>query len=56
MSENFAILHPSRSFSENFAEFINKYGVQTPLQRLNDPFSSAAQFNSFYTRLPKGIP
>lgn len=47
MSENLAILRPSGWFSENFADFIQKYGFQTPLQGLNYPFPSPASLMRF---------
>ncbi len=55
MSENFAILRPSRWFDENFADFRRKSGIQTPLQGLNDPYPDPEEFNAFYSRLLKGI-
>lgn len=55
MSENLAILRPSGWFSENFADFIQKYGFQTPLQGLNYPFPSPASLMRFIPGWLKGI-
>ncbi len=55
ISEGFAILRPSRWFSDNFQDYIQKYGIQTPLQGLNYPYRDPESFSKFYTRLMKGI-
>lgn len=55
IADGFAILRPSKWFHENFADFKSKYGIQVPIQGIQYPFSDPREFNTFYSRLIKGI-
>ncbi|WP_304424351.1 hypothetical protein [Faecalibaculum rodentium] len=55
MAEGFAILRPSPWFDSRFSDFVQKYGIRTPLQGLQTSFPRPEEFSRFYSRLISGI-
>lgn len=55
MSEDFSILRPSAWFNENFADYIRRFGIHTPLEGLDYPYPDHRDFSQYYDRLMRAI-
>lgn len=55
MSEGFSILRPSVWFNENFADYIRRFGIHTPLEGLDYPYLDHRDFTQYFVRLMRSI-
>lgn len=54
MAAGFAILRSGSRFDSRFSDFVQKYGIRTPLQGLQTSFPRPEEFSRFYSRLLTG--